>query len=131
MEEEKHGATEEKKKTKKFVKKPGQKTEAQPKERKIEKKSVRKTPTKNEWGILSHPLMTEKSIGLIEKENKLVFVVNLKANKVDIKYAMEKVFDVKVDDVTTSITRKGQKKAFIKLSKDYSASEIATRLGML
>ncbi len=94
-------------------------------------KKITRTMTKNEWDVLSHPLMTEKSIGLIEKENKLVFIVNLKANKVDIKRAMEKAFDVKVNDVTIMITRKGQKKAFIKLSKDNSASEIATRLGML
>lgn len=96
-----------------------------------EKKTFRRTQAKNEWETLSHPLMTEKSIGLIEKENKLVFIVNLKANKVDIKRAIEKAFDVKVDGVTTTMTRKGQKKAFIKLSKDNSASEIATRLGML
>ncbi len=116
----------EKNKTRK-PKKAAPKTEkAVPKEKKISR-----TMTKNEWDILSHPLMTEKSIGLIEKENKLVFIVNLKANKVDIKHAMEKAFDVRVDDVTTMITRKGQKKAFIKLSKYNSASEIATRLGML
>lgn len=96
-----------------------------------EKKPVRRTPTKNEWDVLAHPLMTEKSIGLIEKENKLVFVVGLGSNKVDIKQAMERAFGVKVESVTTSITRKGQKKAFVKLSKDNSASEIATRLGML
>ncbi|MBI4167394.1 MAG: 50S ribosomal protein L23 [Candidatus Aenigmarchaeota archaeon] len=100
-------------------------------ERLKEKKITRRVTNKSEWDVLFHPLMTEKSIGLIEKENKLVFTVNLKSNKVDIKRAMEKAFDVKVDDVTTMITRKGQKKAFIKLSKDNSASEIATRLGML
>ena len=87
-----------------------------------EKKITRKMTNKNEWDVLSHPLMTEKSIGLIEKENRLVFTVNLKANKVDIKRAMEKAFDVRVESVTTAITRKGQKKAFIKLSKDNSAS---------
>ncbi len=107
-------------KTKKAAQKPAAK-----------EKIIKKTPTKNEWEVLSHPLMTEKSIGLIEKENKLVFIVRLDANKNDIKYAMEKAFDIVVDDVKTSITRKGQKKAFVKLSKDYSASEIATRLGML
>jgi len=117
---------EEKKKTKRPVKK-DEKTDSQTKKKKI----LKRTLTKNEWNVLSHPLMTEKSIGLIEKENKLVFTVNLKVNKVDIKHAMEKAFDVTIDGVTTSITRKGQKKAFIKLSKDYSASEIATRLGML
>ncbi|MBI1971784.1 MAG: 50S ribosomal protein L23 [Candidatus Aenigmarchaeota archaeon] len=123
MAEEKKDKT---KKTNKAVK-AAETSKAEPKE----KKTLRRTPTKNEWEILAHPLMTEKSIGLIEKENKLVFVVDLRSNKVDIKNAMEKAFDVKVDDVTTAITRKGQKKAFIKLSKDSSASEVATRLGML
>ncbi len=94
-------------------------------------KNFAKKLTKNEWEILSHPLMTEKSIGLIEKENKLVFIVNVRSNKVDIKSAVEKAFDSKVDTVTTAITRKGQKKAYVKLAKDFSASEIATRLGML
>lgn len=124
--------TAEKKKTK-AIKKTLEKTipKAEKKTETKEKKTFRRTPTKNEWDILSHPLMTEKSIGLIEKENKLVFIVNLKSNKTDIKNAIEKTFDVKVDGVTTTITRKGQKKAFIKLSKDNSASDIATRLGML
>ncbi len=91
----------------------------------------KRTLTKNEWETLSHPLMTEKSIGLIEKENKLVFIVSLKSNKPEIKSAVEKIFGAKVDTVTTSITRKGQKKAFVRLAKGFSASEIATRLGML
>ncbi|MBI2085338.1 MAG: 50S ribosomal protein L23 [Candidatus Aenigmarchaeota archaeon] len=115
------------KKTVKNVKKTEQKTAVQPKEN----KPTRRLTTKNEWDVLSHSLMTEKSIGLIEKENKLVFIVNLKATKPEIKGAVEKAFDVSVDSVTTSITRKGQKKAFVKISQGHSASEIATRLGML
>src|SRR3989338_425085 len=62
-----------------------------------ENKPMRRLTTKNEWDVLSHPLMTEKSIGLIEKENKLVFTVNLKSTKPDIKGAVEKAFAVKVD----------------------------------
>ncbi len=121
MEEQLKKQSEEKKK------KPGKKSV------KIENKKAefKRTLTKNEWEIISHPLMTEKSIGLIEKENKLVFIVSIKSNKTDIKYAIEKIFGAKVDTVTTSITRKGQKKAFVKLAKGFSAPEIATRLGML
>jgi ribosomal protein uL23 len=83
------------------------------------------------WDILMHPLLTEKAIGKIEKENKLVFIVSMNSNKKQIEWAMEKAFDVKVDKVSTMIDRKGRKKAWIKLSKEFSAADIATRLGML
>jgi ribosomal protein uL23 len=90
-----------------------------------------KTLLVDPWSILLHPLLTEKAIGKIENENKLVFIVNRDSNKRQIKWAMEKAFDVKVDNVGTMIDRKGRKKAWIKLSKEYSAGDIATRLGML
>jgi len=90
-----------------------------------------RTPLVDPWSILLHPLLTEKAIGKIEAENKLIFIVNRKSNKNQIKWAMEKAFDVKVDNVSTLIDRKGRKKAWVKLSKEYSASDIATRLGML
>jgi ribosomal protein uL23 len=85
----------------------------------------------NPWSILLYPLLTEKAIGKIETENKIIFIVNRKANKKQIKWATERAFNVKVVDVNTLIDRKGRKKAWIKLSKEYSATEIATRLGML
>jgi len=83
------------------------------------------------WTVLLYPLLTEKSIGRIETENKLVFIVKRKSNKKQIKWATEKAFSVKVVDVKTLIDRKGRKKAWIQLAKEYPAAEIATRLGML
>ena len=83
------------------------------------------------WTILLYPLLTEKSIGRIESENKLVFIVKRKSNKRQIKWATEKAFSVKVDNVKTLTDRKGRKKAWIQLAKEYPAAEIATRLGML
>ncbi len=83
------------------------------------------------WSILLNPLLTEKAIGKIEAENKLVFIVNRRSNKNQIRWAMEKAFNVKVDNVRTMIDRKGRKKAWVKLSKEFSAADIATRLGML
>ena len=58
-------------------------------------------------------------------------MVERRATKKDIKNAFEKTFDVKVDDVNIMIDQKGRKKAFIKLSKDYPASDIAMRLGVI
>ncbi len=81
--------------------------------------------------ILKHPYMSEKSVGLIEKENKIVFIVDRKADKKQIKEAIEKTFEVKVDRVNTEITFKGEKKAYIKLKPEYKAMDVATKLGMV
>jgi ribosomal protein uL23 len=101
------------------------------KDEKSKQKKEERAPLVDPWSILLHPLLTEKAIGKIESENKLVFIVNRSSDKKQIKWAIERAFSVKVDNVTTLLDRKGRKKAWIKLSKEYSASDIATRLGML
>ncbi len=83
------------------------------------------------YDFVIHPLITEKSINLIESENKLVFVVNKKANKVQVKKAVEDLYGVKVDKVNIVIDSKSRKKAFVKISKEFKAGEIATKLGVL
>ena len=70
-------------------------------------------------------------MNMVELENKLVFIVNKKADKNEIKEAIEKEFDVKVEWVRTEITTRGQKKAFIKIHSDFSAADIASKLGMI
>jgi ribosomal protein uL23 len=83
------------------------------------------------WKILKYPHLTEKSIGLVEKENRLVFIVDERATKSQIKSAVERGFEVKVLSVNTLTDMKGRKKAFVKLSPEYNAIDVATRLGML
>ncbi|HIQ02808.1 MAG TPA: 50S ribosomal protein L23 [Desulfurococcales archaeon] len=83
------------------------------------------------YKILIRPLHTEKAIMKIEKENTLVFIVDRRATKHQIKEAIEKLFNVKVVKVNTLITSRGEKKAYIKLAPQYKADEIATRLGLL
>jgi len=67
---------------------------------------------------------------MIERENKIVFIVNRRATKVDIKRAVEELYQVKVEDVNTLITREGTKKALVKLAPEYSATELAVKLGI-
>lgn len=81
--------------------------------------------------ILRYPHMKEKSITLAERENKIVFIVDRKAKKPEIKEAFEKMFEVEVENVNTLITRTGEKKAFIKLKPKYSAADVAVKLGMI
>ena len=82
------------------------------------------------YKIIKRPLITEKTFDLIEKENKLVFLVNRKANKNQIKKAIEKLHNVKVVKINTMISPKGEKKAFVKLHPEYSAQDIAIDLGI-
>jgi large subunit ribosomal protein L23 len=94
-------------------------------------KEVKARKAKAPWDVLVYPHLTEKSMNMVEMENKLVFIVNKKAKKKDIKEAIEKEFEVKVEWVKTEITTRGQKKAFIKISPEFSAADIASKLGMI
>ncbi|MHC1590790.1 MAG: 50S ribosomal protein L23 [Candidatus Helarchaeales archaeon] len=80
--------------------------------------------------IILKPLMTESAFNMIDKENKLVFIVKRSANKKVIKWAVEKLFNVKVEKVNTLIQKDGKKKAFVKLTPEYIAGDIATNLGI-
>jgi large subunit ribosomal protein L23 len=64
---------------------------------------------KNAYGILKRPLITEKSTIEKDRGNKLVFEVDRRANKIEIKSAVEQMFKVNVLDVTT-MTVRGKKK---------------------
>lgn len=80
--------------------------------------------------VIKYPLSTEKSIRLMESENKLIFVVDIKADKKDIKKAIEETFNVKVKGVNTYILN-GQKRAYVKFSEETPAIDIATNLGLM
>lgn len=79
--------------------------------------------------ILLKPYVTEKTLLMIEKENKLTFIVAKSATKTQVRNAIENLFNVEVDSVNINITRYG-KKAIVKLKKEYSAEELGMRLGI-
>ena len=81
--------------------------------------------------VIKNPVSTEKAIRLMENENKLLFDVEMSANKTEIKKAVEDMFKVKVNKVNTFITTSGKKRAYVKLSKSNSALDVATNLGMI
>ena len=75
-------------------------------------------------------VITQDTVSLIEKENKLTFWVSPKAAKPDIKRAVEELYEVKVEKVNTLITPRGEKKAFVKLKPEYRATDLAVKLGV-
>lgn len=81
--------------------------------------------------VIFYPLMTEVASLMVEEDNKLIFVVNLKAGKSDVKKAVEQLYEVEVAKVTMLITPQGEKKAFVKLKPEFKASDVAIKLGIL
>lgn len=101
------------------------------KKEKREESGDKQDRKKDAWKVLVYPQLAEKSMNMVEIENKLVFMVNKKAKKEEIKEAVENRFKVRVMKVNVEITRKGEKKAYIKLHPDDSAADIASKMGML
>ena len=80
--------------------------------------------------MIIKPITTEKTVKLIELDNVLVFLVDRRAKKEEIKKEVEATFNVKVNKVRTLI-RKNKKYAHIQLDKKNPAIDLATKLGMM
>jgi len=76
------------------------------------------------------PLVTEKAVMMIERENVLTFVTDMTDSKESIKKYLEEVLDIKVEKIRTLI-RNNKKYAYVKLNKDVLAIDIATKLGLM
>ena len=76
------------------------------------------------------PLMTEKSVMMIESQNVLTFKAEKKADKTTVREEVEALFGVKVEKVRVLI-RGNQKYFHVKLKKEFPAIDVATKLGMI
>ena len=83
------------------------------------------------YAVIKYPVATEKSMRLMESENKLIFIVDKSASKLEIRKALEAMFKVKILDVNTTISPKGRKKAYVQFGMDTPAIDVATNLGLL
>jgi large subunit ribosomal protein L23 len=80
--------------------------------------------------IVLRPYVTEKTFDLIERQNKIVFLVDNRASKKTIKQAIETLYEVKVASVNTSFTIIG-KKAYVRLAPESPAGDLASKLGLV
>jgi large subunit ribosomal protein L23 len=81
------------------------------------------------YSIIFHPYVTEKTMNFMEKNNALEFVVKRDADKNTIKKAVEKMFDVKVKNINTRITKNG-KHAIVTFMPEFKAEDIGMRIGI-
>jgi large subunit ribosomal protein L23 len=76
-------------------------------------------------------VITEKALRLAERENKITVIVDRAATKKQITDEIQRLYNVKVEKVNTLISPRGEKKAYVKLSKEHSAMDLLSRLGVL
>jgi large subunit ribosomal protein L23 len=81
--------------------------------------------------VILYPLATEKAVRLIERENKLTFVVSPDANKTDVKRAVELLYGVEVESVGMEREPGGRKRAYVRLTPRFIADEVASKLGVI
>jgi large subunit ribosomal protein L23 len=81
------------------------------------------------YKIIFHPYVTEKTMNFMEKNNALEFVVKREADKITIKNAVEQMFEVKVKDIKTRITKRG-KHAIVIFDPEFKAEDIGMRIGI-
>ncbi|KAM9738885.1 large ribosomal subunit protein uL23-like [Dama dama] len=81
--------------------------------------------------VIKFPLITESAMKQIEDDNTLVFTVDVKANKHQIKQAVEKLYDIDMAKVSTLTRPDGEKKAYVRLAPDYDALDVANKIGII
>jgi large subunit ribosomal protein L23 len=82
------------------------------------------------YDVIIRMMITERASEIVEKENRLTFIVNRRATKGQIHDAVELLYEVKVVKVNTMITPEGKKKALVKLSPEHNAADLAVKLGL-
>jgi large subunit ribosomal protein L23 len=80
---------------------------------------------------LKYPLATEKSVGIVDRGNKITYIVDARASKKEIKEEFERTFNVRVKSINTVNLPRNLKKAFIKLAKGYNATDVALKLKLV
>lgn len=82
------------------------------------------------YDVIIRMMITERASEIVERENRLTFIVNRKATKGQVREAVEALYEVKVIKVNTMITPDGKKKAIVKLSPEHNAADLAVKLGL-
>lgn len=87
-------------------------------------------PLKNsldQYQILMYPLVTESAMKNMIENNTLVFLVDVRSDKANIKDAFEMICKIRTIKVNTLTTYRKTKKAFIKLGPDHDAMDVAKK----
>jgi large subunit ribosomal protein L23Ae len=96
-----------------------------------QRNAIQRHNTWDNLSILKQPVQSERFFKKMETENTVIFSVDPRANKIEIKKAFFDSFKIKPDRVNTLRTPDGRKKAYIRIPKTHEASEIANKIGLI
>jgi large subunit ribosomal protein L23Ae len=85
----------------------------------------------DKYRVIKYPLTTESAMKKIEDNNTLVFVVDARATKKQIKDAVKRMYDIATAKINTLIRPDGEKKAYVRLTADYDALDVANKIGII
>lgn len=91
----------------------------------------KKVSKMDKYRVIKYPLTTESAMKKIEDHNTLVFIVDVLANKRQIKSAVKELHQITAEKVNTLIRPDGKKKAYVKLTQDFDALDVANRIGVI
>lgn len=99
-----------------------------PRAPKYPRRSVPRQPELDAYKIVQFPLNTESAMKKIEENNTLVFICDVRSNKRQIKEAVKRLYDVDAAKINTLIRPDGTKKAYVRLSADIDALDVANKV---
>jgi large subunit ribosomal protein L23Ae len=117
--------------TKTHFYKPKTKFAIKGKDFKYDRKVVKSVAKSDKYSVIKYPLTTESAMKKIEDNNTLVFIVDIQANKRQIKDAVKELYEIKAAKVNTLIRPDGKKKAYVSLTDDFDALDVANRIGII
>ncbi len=83
------------------------------------------------FNVIKYPLTTESIVKKIQRGNTIVFIVNSSANKKLISKTVKNLYKATPVKINTLIQANGEKKAFIKLTSDCDALDVANKVGFI
>eukprot|EP00518_Triparma_eleuthera_P002919 CAMPEP_0182463810 /NCGR_PEP_ID=MMETSP1319-20130603/7968_1 /TAXON_ID=172717 /ORGANISM="Bolidomonas pacifica, Strain RCC208" /LENGTH=140 /DNA_ID=CAMNT_0024663395 /DNA_START=10 /DNA_END=432 /DNA_ORIENTATION=+ len=98
---------------------------------KYTRKSVQGQNPMDKHRVIKFPVTTESAMKKIEDNNTLVFIVDILANKRQIRAAVREMYDIKCEKINTLIRPDGKKKAYVRLTSDSDALDVANRIGII
>ncbi|KAJ3120811.1 60S ribosomal protein L25 [Physocladia obscura] len=98
---------------------------------KYPRRSVPRTSSLDAHAVVKFPLNTESAMKKIEEDNTLVFIVDVRSNKRQIKDSVKRLYDVDAIKINTLVRPDGKKKAYVTLDAGVEALEVANRIGFI
>lgn len=95
------------------------------------RRSLARKPKLDDHQVIRYPLTTESAMKMIENNNTIVFIVDVRANKPKIKAAVQKTYAIQAAKVNTLVRPDGLKKAYVRLTSDNDALDVASRIGII